>query len=145
MLQDRHPAHHTEEGQQGEDEEVFHGRGIVFRLVGILALGKDNWFVGIAEGLRDHRHNHSYLHTRAIDTQLHVGLSLIRIDQGEDNLVGHLIQDARNTQNKDRPGIGQHLLEQFAIELPLDAEQSWDEEEGDESCTQQVDEEDIEY
>ena len=70
---------------------------------------------------------------------------LIRIDQWEDDLIGHLVQNACNTQNQDGPRVAEHRREQLAVELPLNAEKVGQEEQRDEACTDQVDEEHVEH
>ena len=75
---------------------------------------------------------------------MYIGLRLVGVDQREDNLICHLIQDACNTQDKDGPRIADHLLEQPSVEKEINTEQVWKEEEGDKTCAEQVDEEDIE-
>ena len=144
-MQQGHPAHHAEECQQREDKEILHRCSVVFGLVGILRLRKDDGLVGIAECLGNHCHNHRYLHARAVVAQQHVGLCLVGIDQREDNLIGHLVQNTCNTQYQDGPRVAEHLLQQCTIELPLNLEQVRNEEQRDETRTQQVDEEDVEH
>ena len=76
---------------------------------------------------------------------MHIGFFLVGIDQGEEDLVGHLIQNAGDAQHQDGPRVGEHLLEQSAVELPMDAEQVGQEEDGDKARAEQVDEEDVEH
>ena len=55
-------AHHHEEGQQGEDDKELHGLGASVAVVAIFLFTKHKGFVGIAEGLGNHGHNHGYFH-----------------------------------------------------------------------------------
>ena len=139
------PAHHAEKSQQREDDEVPHAQGIVFRLVGILRLGKDDGLVGVAEGLRYHCHNHRHLRAAAVHAQLDVGLCLVGVDLREDDLVGHLIQDAHHAQQEYGPRVGDHAAQQAAVHMPVYPQQVGNEEEGDEPRAEQVDEEDVEH
>ena len=54
-------SHHAQEGQQREDDKIFHGLGIGVAVVFVFRFAKHEGLVGIAEGLRDHGHNHGYL------------------------------------------------------------------------------------
>ena len=84
MAQDVHVADDAEEGQQREDDVVFHHLGIRFLLVGAL-VGKHERFVGEAEGLRDDDHDHRYLDGAAVNAQLRAGLLYAAVVEiGED-------------------------------------------------------------
>ena len=44
------------------------------------------------------------------------GFRLVGVDKGKDNLVRHLIQDARNAQHQQRQAISKHPLQQFPVQ-----------------------------
>ena len=108
VLENVHIAHHAEESEEGEDDEVFHRHGIVFLAVLVLCLRKDDGFVGIAECLGNHCHNHCHLHTGTILAQLHFRLShrvqpRVGVCPREDDLVNRLVEHPRNGKHKNRP------------------------------------------
>ena len=75
---------------------------------------------------------------------MYVGISLIRIYQREDDLIGHLVQDACNAKDQDGPRILKHPAQQTAVEVPMNLEQVRDKEKRYQSRTQQIDEEHVE-
>ena len=143
VLQDGQIGHYGQEGQQGEDDEVLHAQGVGLVLVLVPALGKDDGLVGIAEGLGDHGHDHGDLHTAAVYAQQSLALGRVGVDEGEDDLVGRLVQDACHTQDEEGPGVGEHPPEQAAVEVPLHVNELGDEEEGQDARADEVEDEDI--
>ena len=71
--------------------------------------------VGIAEGLGEQRHYHGYLDAGAVDTELHKPL-FARHQLGEENLVRHLVQDAHEAEQQQRPRVLQHPACKRAVE-----------------------------
>ena len=61
VSQDVHVAHHQEEGEQGEDNEIFHRLGVGVAVVLVLRFSEDERLVGVAERLGYHRHDHGNL------------------------------------------------------------------------------------
>ena len=142
VFQDFHVAHNQQEGEEGEDEEVFHRLGVggAVILVGLLAEHKG--FVGVAEGLRYHRHNHGNLHCRAVDAELHLSF-FARHEVAEEHLVGRLVEDAGDAEYQYRPGVGEHAAQQPRVEAVAEACQFAAEEEGDQHRAEQVDAEGV--
>ena len=101
-------THHHQEGEQGEDNKIFHRRGVGLAVVLVLRLAKHERLVGIAERLGYHRHDHRYLAGGTVDAELGMGVALL-IDVGEENLVGGLVQDAGDAEYEDWPTVAQHL------------------------------------
>ena len=137
-------AHHAKEGQEGEDEKILHAQSVERLGVFVACGGEDHRLVGIAKGLSDHRHDHGYLDAAAVDAQEHVGRLLVGIDQREKYLVGHLVENARNAQHEDGPGVREHAPQEHAVEAPFDFKELRDEEQRDEGGADEVDEEDVE-
>ena len=55
------PGHHTQEGQQGEDDEELHALSVGGLAVFVVCLAENKRLVGIAECWGYHGHNHGYL------------------------------------------------------------------------------------
>lgn len=136
--------HHAEESQQGKDDKILHGKGVVLVLVAIFGFGKNDGLVGVAESLRYHGHNHGYLRATAVDAQLHIGLGLVGIDKREYDFVGHLIQNSRNAQYQYGPRVGKHPPQKCPVEIPVNPNQVGDEEQGDKPGAGQIDGKDVE-
>ena len=138
-----HIAHHHHEGQQGEHDEILHHEGLtLFRLL-TFSSGKDKRLVGIAEGLGNHSHNHGNLHAGAVDAQLltHIGTG---IEEGEEYLVQHLVEDAHNAEDEQWPGVLEHALQKWKVESgKFKVFEFAPEAEGDEGGAEEVDIEDI--
>ena len=113
-------------------------------LVVAAVAGEDKGFVGIAESLGNHGHNHGNLHPCAIDSQLYLAF-LAGHDVLEDNLVGRLVEDAGNAEYQDGPCIGEHAAEQGEVNLPAQAEDFAPESQRDDSRAEEVDIEDMPY
>ena len=94
VFQDGHVHHHGEERQQSEDNEVFHHLGLGLPVFFVALAAEDKRLVGVAEGLRNHRHDHRDFHAGAINAELHFAF-LAGHDKTVANLVGHLVEDAR--------------------------------------------------
>ena len=136
-------AHHRQESQQGEDDEVFGGLGL--RLLALLVLlpAKNKGLVGIAEGLGDEGHEHGNLHAGAIDAELHAAL-VARQQLWQQYLVGHLIEDAHDAEEQQWPGIVEHALEQLKIEKrEAKVLELFEEAKGDDGGAEEVDAEDV--
>ena len=69
VLDDIKIEHYAQECQKREDKEILHAFCIHLLRVRVLTLRKDERLVGIAECLRNHRHNHRHLHASAIDAE----------------------------------------------------------------------------
>ena len=102
MLQYVEIAYHYEERQQSEYDEELHRLGVRFAVVLVLRLAEHERFVGIAERLGYHSHNHGYLRCGAIYAQLGVSVAAF-VDVGEENLVGSLVENACDAQHQYRP------------------------------------------
>ena len=61
----------------------------------------------------------------------------------EDDFVGRLVQNARDTENQDGPTVAQHTFHQPGVEPIFESCQFGNEEEGDERCTDKVQDEGI--
>ena len=112
-------CHHAQESQQGEDKEILHAYGVGLVLVLVLALREDKGFVGIAEGLCYHGHDHCHLHASTVYAQFHHSLCGVGIDEGEYHLVCCLVEYAGNAKYQHGPRVGQHAPEQTEVHLPL--------------------------
>ena len=118
-------SHHNEEGQQGEYDEILHGLGIgaaVVVFVIFLVLAENEGFVGVAEGLGYHGHDHGYLDTGAVDAELHLAF-VAGHKVAEDEFVGRLVEDAGNAEHQYGPGVAPHGTHQLAVEDPSEAGQ----------------------
>ena len=144
MFQNFHVAHNQQEGEEGEDEEVFHRLGVGGAVVLVGLLAEHKGFVGVAEGLRDHRHNHGNLHRRAVDAELYLAV-LSRHEVAEEHLVGRLVENAGDAEDQYRPGVGEHAAQQLRVEAVSEACQFAAEEEGDQRRAEQVDAESVAY
>ena len=100
-------GYHCQERQQGENDEIFHRFGVGVFVVAVFAFAKHEGLVGVAEGLGDERHNHGNFHRRTVDAELLGGVGAF-VDDGEQNLVGGLIQDAGDAEHQDGPTVAQH-------------------------------------
>ena len=93
VAQQVHIAHHGQEGQQGEHDEIFHHNGLTFFALLVAAVAEDERLIGVAERLGDHGHDHGYLDAGTVDGQLFVALDA-GYQETEAYLVGHLVEDA---------------------------------------------------
>ena len=141
VLDERHVEHHGKEGQQGEDDEVFHARGEHLRRILILGAPKDKGLVGIAERLCQQAHDHGNLDASAVDAELHKTF-FSRHQTGVGHLVEGLAEIAHNTKQQDGPGIMQHTPGQLPAETVGDALYLVPEAEHDDERAQQVGKED---
>ena len=107
--------HHAQEDEEGEDDKVLHRLAIRLLVVVALVAGKDKRLVGIAEGLDEHHHHHGYLEARPVDTQLLVGIRLVFKQEGEEDLICRLVEDARYTQEEDGERIAKYRLQQREV------------------------------
>ena len=108
-------TYHNQEGEQGEDDEIFHRRSVSLSVVLILCLAEYEWLVSIAESLGYHRHDHRNLAGCSIDSELCMSIALL-IDVREEDLIGSLIQNTGNTEHEDRPTVFHHLSDKhFAL------------------------------
>ena len=87
-----------EEGKQREDDEELHSRSVRLAVVLVLRLAEHERFVGVAERLRDHRHDHRNLRSRTVYAELRLLVGSV-IKVGEDYLVECLIEDAGYAQH----------------------------------------------
>ena len=142
MAQHVHVSYDHEEGEQREDDEVFHRLGIGVAVVLIFRLAEDERFVGIAERLGYHGHNHGYLACGAVDAELGVGIGG-GVYLGEENLVGSLVEYAGDTEHEDGPAVAHHAAEEGLVEAVFLAEELFPEEEGERSGAEQIDVEGI--
>ena len=91
----------------------------------------------------DHGHYHGNLHASTVDAQFGLGRFRGAVHQREDDFVGRLVQDARDTENQDGPTVAQHTFHQPGVEPIFESCQFGNEEEGDERCTDKVQDEGI--
>ena len=105
----------AEEDDPRKDDEVTHRLDVRAAVVGVAGLGEDEGLVSVAEGLDEHDHHDGDLEAGAVDAQLRVGLGLVGKEEGEEDLVGRLIEDAGDAQDQDREGVGQHLSEACCV------------------------------
>ena len=108
VLQYFHVADDAEEGEEGEDDEVLHGLGVILLGIAVFRLRKHDGFVCVAEGLSNHCHYHRYLHAGSVNAKLNGGFigrmgSCIGVCPREDYLVECLIEDACDAENEDGP------------------------------------------
>lgn len=106
VFKDVHVADHAEEGQEREYYEVLHRFGIHLLAALLRRAAEHEGFVGIAEGLGNHRHDHRDLDARAVDTKRNIGT--FAVDEREHYLGAALVQDAGYSEHKDRPAVGHH-------------------------------------
>ena len=142
MLQYGHVHHHGEKCKQREDDKILHYLGLGFFVLFVAFATKDERFVSIAEGLSDHCHNHGNFHASSIDAQLGIAF-LGGNDVTVTNLVGHLVENARQTQKQQRPSITQHPFQQVFVETITQLFQFGDEAERDQTGADQVNKENI--
>ena len=74
----------------------------------LLASLEDKGLVSKAEGLRKHDDDDRYLVPRTVDAKLCIGKGLIRKEQGEDDLVRHLVEVARYAEQDHRQRVVEH-------------------------------------
>ena len=75
---------------------------IIFLAVLVFCLGKNNWLIGITEGLCYHCHNHGNLDTCAINSKF--GLSCVTVvDKRINDFISCLIENACNAKHENRP------------------------------------------
>ena len=138
MLQYVEIAYHYEERQKGEYDEELHRLGVRFAVVLVLRLAEHERFVGIAERLGYHSHNHGYLRCGAINAELGVSVAAF-VDVGEENLVGSLVENAGYAEYEYRPRVGEHAAQQCLVKLVFDAHQLLPEEERERCRAEKVD------
>ena len=148
VLQHFHVADDAEEGEEGEDDEVFHRLGVILLGIAVFRLRKHDGFVSVAEGLSNHCHYHRYLHAGSVNAKLNSGFigrmsTRIGVCPREDYLVECLIEDACNTEYEDWPRVGQHATQKGEIDFPMDMKKLRNEEEGDERRADKVEHEDV--
>ena len=115
-FQDVHVTDNAKVGQQGEDDEELHDRGVGLPAVLVLSLAEHERLIRIAESLGDHGHYHGNLHASTVDAQFGLGRFRVAVHQREDDFVGRLVQDACNTENQDGPTVAQHTFHQPGVE-----------------------------
>ena len=121
MLEDWHEIHHTEEDEQTEDDEVFHGIAVGLRAVFPFGFGasEDEGFVGVAECLGKHHHDDGYLDVGSVDTYHGSGCLFVPLeDVGDYHLAHILAEDTGHSEDEEGPGVFQHLFEQSAVDAP---------------------------
>ena len=138
MAQDVHIANHYEESQQREDDKIFHGLGVGLAVVLVFRLAEDERLVGVAERLGYHCHYHGYLARRTVDAQLGVGVSVL-VYVWEKNLIGCLVQNARDAEHKDRPAVRKHASQQCAVEHIAEAGELFHQAEHERRGAEQID------
>ena len=109
MAQNIHIPHYHQEGKKRKDNKELHSSRIGFLIVFVACLTKNEWLIGIAESLRNHRHNHCNLTCSTEDTQLCMRI-IVLVDVWEDDITCRLIKNTSYTKEKNWPSIGQHLL-----------------------------------
>ena len=110
VSQNVHVAHDDEKGQKREDDEKLHSLGVGFTVVLVAAFPENERFIGVAESLCNHGHDHGYFHCGSIDTEFDVPF-MATANHGVNDFVRRLVQDAGNAQNKYGPGVAQHAFE----------------------------------
>ena len=136
-------GHHHQEGEEREDQEIFHRQRVSGAIVGRFALfrrGKHERFVGVAKSLGDERHDHRDFHCAPVDAELHNAF-VTRNQLGEENLIDGLVQNPRNPEHQNGPGVGKHGAYQTAVDAPFHTEELFPKTEGDQSGANQIDEE----
>ena len=115
VAEEVHVADDDHERQEGEHDEVFHDKCLAFFALLALPSGKHKGLISVAEGLGDHCHNHGDFDAGAVDAELfvHVGAG---IEEGEEDFVEHLVEDAHDTEDEQGPGVLKHALQQLEIE-----------------------------
>ena len=115
VAEEVHVADDDHERQKGEHDEVFHYKCLAFFALLALPSGKHKGLISIAESLGDHCHNHGDFDAGAVDAELfvHVGAG---IEEGEEDFVEHLVEDAHDTEDEQGPGVAEHALKQLKIE-----------------------------
>ena len=144
ILENGQVEHHSQECQQGEDDEVLHACGKHLGRVLVAAAGKDERLVGIAEGLREQAHDEGNLRAGAINAQLHHPF-LSGHEVGVENLVANLVEDADESQQKQGPGVAQHALRQRFVEAEGESFQLRYEAKSYYRGAEEIDEEDKSY
>ena len=140
MLQQRHIEHHGKVGQQGENQIVFHSVRKRLRVVAVTAAVEDQRFVGVAEGLGQNGHKHSYLHAGPVYAQLDTPF-LAGKQIWKQNLVGDLIEYAHEAEYEQRPGVGEHTAGKSPVEAVAQTAQLLHEASENHCRTQKVDKE----
>ena len=80
----------------------------VGRKFALLTSLEDKWLVSKAEGLRKHNDDDRYLVPRTVDAELCIGKGLILKEQGEDDLVRHLVEVACDAEQYHRQRVVEH-------------------------------------
>ena len=136
--QDVDVGYHDEERKQREDDEELHRLGVRLAVVLVLRLAENERLVGVAERLRNHRHDHRNLRSRTIYAELRLLVGSV-VEIREDNLIECLVEDAGYAQHQQRHGVAQHTAPQLHVEAPAETRQLAPEAEQDDGCTDEVD------
>ena len=142
VLENGQVSNHGEEGEECEHDEILHYRGLAFLAFASAAGGENKRLIGVAERLGNHGHNHGDLHAGAVDAELFVAL-LTRNQKSEAYFVGHLVENAHETQQEQRPGVFEHRLQHLEVHAETHVAQFGDETEGDGGGADEIDDEDV--
>ena len=114
-LEDVEPCDDAKEAEEGEDDEILHAKDVgldgivlVFRLI------EDDGLVGITERLREHCHNHGNLGCGSVDAKLAYTFGT-RDEEGVDDLVHGLVEDAGNAEDEHGITIFEHAAEELTV------------------------------
>ena len=131
-------GHDDKECQEGKDDEILHHCRLALAALTATPSAENKGLVSIAECLGNQCHNHGYFDACAIDAQLHLAIRT-RDKMTINNLVGHLIQDARHTQQEQRPRVAQHFPHKASVDTMAQIAQFGKETKRHPGSTQQVD------
>ena len=94
-------VHHSQEDEEPEDHEIFHGVavGAAFPLALLFGMGENERFVGIAECLGEHHHDYGDLHVGAVDAYHRTRFGLMSLKQVWNDQLPHVLaQDSGHTE-----------------------------------------------